>query len=339
MRALVLHEHGALDKLVYEPHYRDPVCGPADVLLRTRACALNYHDVFTRRGMPGIKLRLPLILGNDAAGEVVQVGSEVSDFRPGDRVLVDPTDRVNPGFLGETMDGGLGEFLRVPAHMLIPLDGQVDFASAAALPVAYGTAHRMMLERGRIQAGETVLILGASGGVGTGCVQLAKSAGATVVVCASTDEKLARLKACGADIGINYATSDWMAECHRLFGRATTRGAASRGLDMVVNFTGGESWTRALRVLRRDGRMLTCGATAGFDPKEDIRYIWTFELNIIGSNGWSRGDILALLDMVKAGTLRPIQHEQRYRLADGREAMRQLEDRLTFGKVIVEPNP
>lgn len=339
MRALVLHEHGGLDKLVYEPAYRDPVCGPADVLIRTRACALNYHDVFTRRGMPGIKLKLPLIVGNDAAGEVVQVGSAVTGFKPGDRVLVDPINRVEPGFLGETLDGGLGEFVRLPAHMLIPLDDDIDFATAVALPVAYGTAHRMMYERGRIQAGETVLILGASGGVGTCCVQLAKRVGAKVIVCASSEEKLARLKECGADIGINYASQDWVAECHRRFGRATTRGTAGGGLDMVVNFTGGDTWTRGLRVLRRDGRMLTCGATAGFDPKEDLRYIWTFELNIVGSNGWSRGDILALLDMVKAGTLRPVLHDKRYALADGREAMRQIEDRLTFGKVIVESRP
>lgn len=337
MRALVLHEHGGLEKLVYQPEYRVPVCGPGDALIRTRACALNYHDVFTRRAMPGIKLRLPLIVGNDAAGEVVQVGSEVTEFREGDRVLVDPINRAGPGFLGETMDGGLGEFICLPAHMLIPLDDAIDFATAAALPVAYGTAHRMMYQRGRIQEGETVLILGASGGVGNCCVQLAKRAGATVVVCASSDAKLARLAQCGADIGINYATQDWVAECHRQFGRATTRGGIGGGLDMVVNFTGGDTWTRGLRVLRRDGRMLTCGATAGFDPKEDIRYIWTFELNIIGSNGWSRGDILALLDMVRAGTLRPILHGTRYALADGREAMRQIEDRLTFGKVIVEP--
>lgn len=336
MQAIVLREHGGLDKLVFETAYPDPVCGPGDAIIRTRACALNYHDVFTRRGMPGIKLKLPLIVGNDAAGEVVETGREVSGFKPGDRVLVDPTNRVDAGFLGETMDGGLGEFVCVPAHMLIPLDDSVDFATAAALPVAYGTAHRMMIERARIGAGETVLILGASGGVGTGCVQLAKRAGATVVVCASTDEKLARLKECGADIGINYATRDWVAECHRLFGKARTRGEQSRGIDMVVNFTGGDTWTRALRVLRRDGRMVTCGATAGFDPKEDIRYIWTFELNIIGSNGWSRADILALLDMVKAGSLHPILNERRYALREGREAMRQIEDRLTFGKVIVE---
>lgn len=336
MRAIVLREHGGLDKLVYETGYPDPVCGPEDAIIRTRACALNYHDVFTRRGMPGITLKLPLIVGNDAAGEVVQIGSEVAGVKPGDRVLIDPTDRVNPGFLGETLDGGLGEFVRVPAHMLVPLDDGIDFATAAALPVAYGTAHRMMIERGRIQAGETVLILGASGGVGTCCVQLAKRAGATVVVCASSDEKLARLQQCGADIGINYATQDWVAECHRQFGRASTRSRSAGGLDMVVNFTGGDTWTPGLRVLRRNGRMLTCGATAGFEPKEDIRYIWTFELNIVGSNGWSRSDILTLLDLVRAGELRPVLHPTRYALVDGREAMRQLDQRLTFGKIIVE---
>ena len=336
MRAIVLRQHGGLEQLVFETDYPDPVCAPGDVLIRTRACALNYHDVFTRRGMPGITLTLPLLVGNDAAGEVVEVGSEVTHFQPGDRVLVDPTNRVQGGFMGETFDGGLGEFIRLPAHMLIALDPAIDFASAAALPVAYGTAHRMMVGRGRVQAGETVLILGASGGVGTCCVQLAKQAGATVVACASTDDKLAYLRACGADVVINYATQDWVAECHRRFGRATTRKGPGGGVDMVVNFTGGDTWTRGLRVLRRDGRMLTCGATAGFDPKEDIRYIWTFELNIIGSNGWSRGDILTLLGMVKADTLRPMLHQQRYPLAEGREAMRQIEDRLAYGKVIVE---
>ncbi|MBI3505691.1 MAG: zinc-binding dehydrogenase [Proteobacteria bacterium] len=337
MRAVVLHEHGDLDRLVYEPAYRDPVCGPGDALVRVRACALNYHDVFTRRGMPGIKLGLPLIVGNDAAGEIAAVGADVRDFKIGDRVVVDPIDRVDPGFLGETLDGGLAEFVRVPSHMLIPLDPAVDFVAAAALPVAYGTAHRMMVDRGRIKAGETVLILGASGGVGTCCIQLAKQAGATVAVCASSDEKLTRLKSVGADYGINYATGDWVAECHKLFGRASTRRRTTGGLDMVVNFTGGDAWTKGLRVLRRDGRMVTCGATAGYDPKEDIRYIWTFELNIIGSNGWSREDVTRLLAMVKAGTLRPVLHDRRYGLAEAREAMRQIEERLAVGKVIVEP--
>lgn len=337
MRAVVLYEHGGLDNLVFEPAYRDPRPGPGEVVLRVRACSLNYHDVFTRKGMPGIKVPMPIILGIDVAGEVVEIGPDVADFAVGDRVLVDPIDRQKGGLLGETMDGGLAEYVQLPAHMLIKLDDAIDFADAAALPVAYGTAHRMMKVRGQLKAGETVLILGASGGVGTCCVQLAKEAGATVVVCASSDEKLARLKDLGADIGINYATTDWMAECHRLFGRARVFGGDSGGVDVVINFTGGDTWTRSLRVLRRDGRVLTCGATAGYDPKEDLRYIWTFELNVIGSNGWTRQDILTLLDLVKARRLVPVLHPRRFGVDEGREALRLLDDRLVSGKVIVEP--
>ena len=174
MRAVVTYDHGGLDRMIYEPTYCDPVVGTGDVLLRMRACTLNYHDVFTRRGMPGIKIPMPLILGIDVAGEVAAVGSEVVGTAVGNRVLVDPIDRVNGGLLGESFDGGLAEFVRVPAHMLVPLPDDVTFADAAALPVAYGTAFRMMLARGRIKPGETVLVLGASGGVGSCCVQLAK---------------------------------------------------------------------------------------------------------------------------------------------------------------------
>lgn len=338
MRAVVLHEHGGPEKLIYESDYREPAIGAGDVLLRMRACALNYHDLFTRRGMPGITSPLPLILGNDLAGEIAAVGPEVTGFAPGDRVLVDPIDRIAGGFLGDTMDGGLAELVRVPAHMLVKLDPAIDFGEAAALPVAYGTAHRMMLTRGAIKAGETVLVLGASGGVGTCCVQLAKLAGATVVACASTEAKLAPLKSLGADIGINYAQTDWVAECRRRFGRPRVfdRKAAG-GIDMVVNFTGGETWTQSLKVLRRGGRLVTCGATAGYDPPEDIRYIWTFELNILGSNGWTRDDVLALIDLVRARKLKPVLHPRRFCLAETRDAMALLEQRVVVGKIIVSP--
>jgi alcohol dehydrogenase len=338
MRAMVLYEHGGLDKLIYEPDYRDPTPGPGDVLVRMRACALNYHDLFTRKGMPGIKVPLPLIAGNDVAGDIAAMGPGVAGFTVGERVLVDPTDRVAGGFLGETMDGGLAELVRVPAHMLLKLDPAIDYAEAAALPVAYGTAHRMMLTRGGIKAGETVLILGASGGVGTCCVQLAKQAGATVVACASSEPKLEHLKALGADVGINYVSSDWVAECRRLFGRPRVfAGKESGGVDVVVNFNGGDSWTKSLKVLRRGGRLLTCGATAGYDPPEDIRYIWTFELNILGSNGWKREDITALLGLVRSRKLKPVLHPRRFGLADAREAMELLEARAMVGKVIVTP--
>jgi alcohol dehydrogenase len=337
MRAVVIHEHGGLDRLVYEPAYPDPVPGPGDVLLRMKACTLNYHDVFTRKGMPGIKIPMPVILGIDVAGEIVEVGADVRNLKAGQRVLVDPIDRVNGGLLGETFDGGLAELVRVPAHMVIPLPDGIDYADAAALPVAYGTAYRMMVTRGKIKPGEKVLVLGASGGVGTCCVQLAKQAGATVIACASSDGKLERLKRLGADVGINYATTDWVAECRRLFGRARVFHKDEGGVDVVVNFTGGDTWVPSLRVMRRDGRLLTCGATAGYDPHEDLRLIWTFELNIVGSNGWSREDVHALLDLVRGGKLKPALHPQRFPIEAAAQAMKLLDDRQIYGKVVVEP--
>jgi len=337
MRAVVTYEHGGLDRMVYEPSYRDPIPEADDVLVRVRACTLNYHDVFTRKGMPGIKINMPLILGIDVAGEIAAVGRDVKDLSIGQRVLVDPIDRVKGGLLGETFDGGLAELVRVPAHMIVPLADDVSFADAAALPVAYGTAYRMMVTRGKIKAGEKVLILGASGGVGTCCVQLAKQAGATVIACASSDEKLDRLKELGADFGINYAQGDWVAECRRQFGRARVFGRDEGGVDVVVNFTGGETWVPSLRVMRRDGRLLTCGATAGYDPHEDLRLIWTFELNIVGSNGWSRDDVLALLDLVRTGKLKPALHPDRFSVENAAKAMRLLDDRQVYGKVVIEP--
>jgi alcohol dehydrogenase len=338
MRAVVVYEHGGLDRLVYEPAYRDPVAGPGDVILRVRACTLNYHDVFTRRGMPGIKVPMPIILGIDVAGEIVALGPEVGGFAIGDRVLVDPIERVHGGLLGETFDGGLAERVRVPAHMLIRLPDDVGFAEAAALPVAYGTAYRMMLTRGKIRPGEKVLVLGASGGVGTCCVQLARQAGATVIACASSDEKLARLRQLGADVGINYATTDWVAECRRLFGRPRVSRRDEGGIDVVVNFTGGDTWVPSLKVMRRDGRLLTCGATAGYDPAEDLRLIWTFELNVVGSNGWSRDDILALLGLVRERKLDPVLHPERFPLERAADAMRLLDERGVYGKVVVSPD-
>lgn len=337
MRAVVTYQHGGLDQMIYEAAYRDPVPGPGDVILRVRACTLNYHDVFTRRGMPGIKIPMPLIMGIDVAGEVVETGANVVGISVGQRVLVDPIDRVDGGLLGETFDGGLAELVRVPAHMIVPLPDEVSFAQAAALPVAYGTAYRMMNTRGKIQPGEKVLILGASGGVGTCCVQLAKQAGATVIACASSDDKLERLKELGADYGINYATEDWVAECRKRFGRARVSQKDEGGIDVVVNFTGGDTWVPSLRVMRRDGRLLTCGATAGYDPHEDLRLIWTFELNIVGSNGWSRDDVLALLDLVKTGKLEPALHPERFSVENAANAMRLLDERRVYGKVVIEP--
>jgi alcohol dehydrogenase len=180
VKAAIVRDHGGPKALEVVKDWPVPAIGEGDVLLKVKAASLNYHDVFTRRGMPGIKLNLPVVPALDIAGEIAEIGPGVTGFAMGDRVLVDPINRVEGGLMGETVDGGLQEYARVRAHQLIRLPGNVTFAQAASLPVAYGTAQRMMATQGRVGPGEKVLILGASGGVGTGAVLLAKLAGAYV---------------------------------------------------------------------------------------------------------------------------------------------------------------
>ena len=336
MKAVVLRKHGE-DGLHYETDFPDPAPGAGDVVVRVRAASLNYHDIFTSRGMPGIKIPMPAIMGLDVAGEITATGPGVSGWTMGDRVLGDPINRVEGGLTGETVHGGLAEYCRLRAHQLVKIPDGVGFAEAAALPCAYGTARRMMFTNGRVKAGEKVLILGASGGVGVCCVQLAKVAGATVIAATGSPEKAARLRGLGADDTINYTQEDFVQAIYARYGKPVRRGAGSdRGVDVVVNYTGGDTWTRSLRVLRVGGRLLTCGATAGYDPPEDIRFIWTFELQILGSNGWAREDIAALLDMVQSGRLKAVV-DMTYPLERAAEALARLENRQVFGKLVIVP--
>ena len=336
MKALVLREHGEAG-LRLESGFPDPVPGEGDVVVRVRATSLNYHDVFTRRGMPGIRIAMPAIMGLDVAGEIAAIGPGVTGWQIGDRVVGDPINRVEGGLVGETVHGGLAEYCRLRAHQLVRIPERVSFEQAAALPCAYGTARRMMHTNGHIAVGEKVLILGASGGVGVCCVQLAKFAGATVIAATSSEDKAARLRALGADHIVNYAEQDFVQEVYRLYGKPARRGKGSdQGVDVVVNYTGGDSWTKSLRVLKVGGRLLTCGATAGYDPPEDIRFIWTFELKILGSNGWAREDITALLDMVETGRLEAV-IDDTFPLERAPEALARLEQRQVFGKLVVTP--
>jgi alcohol dehydrogenase len=337
MRAMVLREQGSAAKPVLKTGFPDPVASDGDVVVRVRATSLNYHDVFTSRGMPGIKVPMPAILGLDCAGEIVEVGPGVDGWHCGDRVLVDPRNRVEGGLMGETIHGGLAELCRARAHQLIRIPENVSYVEAAALPCAYGSALRMMYTIGGVSKSERVLILGASGGVGVCCVQLAKLAGAAVIACAGTPEKLARLKQLGADHTVNYTESDFVQQVYALYGKPARRGSGTnQGVDVVVNYTGGDTWVKSLRCLRVGGRLLTCGATAGYDPAEDIRFIWTFELKILGSNSWEREDLMQVLESVGTGALKVIV-DRTFPLEDAAEALRQIENREVFGKLVVIP--
>ena len=326
MRAIVVKAHGGLDQIALVD-WPEPKAAPGQAVVAVRACGLNYLDIFVRRGMPGLPVQMPRIPGGDISGVVADVGAGVGREWIGRRVLVDP--HIKPGgALGEHDHGGLCERIAIDAENLIALPDDVSFEDAAALPIAYGTAWRMMRTRGQVRAGERVLILGASGGVGTACVQIAKNAGATVIACASSPGKLAQLRALGADHLIDYTREDFSARAWELTGR--------KGCDVIVNYTGGDTWVPSLRALARHGRLLTCGATAGYDPKTDIRYIWRREVNVVGANGWTRSDLEELLEEVRHHRIKPI-IDRVFPLEESREAMRVLEDREVFGKVLVRP--
>ena len=285
MKAVILEKHGGLEQLRYVTDFPDPKVAEEHVVIRVKATSFNYHDVFTVRGMPGIKVPMPMIIGLDIAGEILEVGPGVDvQWKKGDRVLVNPLNRQK-GLMGEMMHGGLAEKCLVAEHQLIRMPGNVKFEEAASLPVAYGTAHRMIVTHDTIKQGDKVLILGASGGVGTGCVLLAKMRGAEVIACASSADKLARLKELGADHVINYKETDFSKWAVEKYGKPQRR-TYEGGVDVVINFTGGDTWAPTLRCVKRSGKILVCGATAGYDPKEDLRYIWSFELQVIGSNSF-----------------------------------------------------
>jgi len=333
MKALLLRQHGGLENLQVGDH-PVPKAAEGHVVIRVRASSFNYHDVFTVRGMPGIKVPLPVIIGLDMAGEIAEVGPGVRGWKPGDRVLVNPLNKKK-GLMGEMLDGGMAQYCLVAADQLIAMPANVSFEDAAALPVAYGTAHRMLITHDTVKAGERVLVLGASGGVGTGCVILAKLLGAEVIAAAGSAEKMRRLKELGADEAINYQELDFSKWAIERYGKPQRR-SYDGGVDVVINFTGGETWLPSLKCLKRGGKLLVCGATAGYDPKEDLRYIWSFELKIIGSNSFYDDNLEGLMDLIQAGKIKPV-IDKVLPLDQAREGLRLIQDREVIGKVVVTP--
>jgi NADPH:quinone reductase-like Zn-dependent oxidoreductase len=334
MKALLLRKHGSLDDLDVVADHPVPAAVEGHVVIRVGASSFNYHDVFTVRGMPGIKVPLPVVIGLDMAGEITEVGSGVTGWKVGDRVLVNPLNKKK-GLMGEMLDGGMAEYCLVAADQLIAMPAGVGFDEAAALPVAYGTAHRMLITHDTVRKGDRVIILGASGGVGTGCVILAKHLGAEVIACTSSAEKMEKLKELGADEVLNVKETDFSKWAVEKYGKPQRR-SYDGGVDVVINFTGGDTWHPSLRCLKRGGRLLVCGATAGYDPKEDLRYVWSFELKIIGSNSFYDDDLRALMKLIADGKMRPVV-DKVLPLEQAREGLRLIQDREVIGKVVVAP--
>jgi alcohol dehydrogenase len=277
---------------------------------------------------------LPVVIGLDMAGEITEVGAGVAGWKAGDRVLVNPVN-VKKGLMGEMLDGGMAEYCLVAADQLVAMPAGVTFENAASLPVAYGTAHRMLITHNTVKKGDRVLILGASGGVGTGCILLAKLLGAEVIACTSSPEKMRRLKEMGADEAINVNEVDFSKWAVEKYGKPQRR-SYEGGVDVVINYTGGDTWHPSLRCLKRGGKLLVCGATAGHDPKEDLRYIWSFELNVMGSNSFYDENLSALMKLIAEGKFKPV-IDKVLPLEQAREGLRLIQDREIFGKVVVTP--
>ncbi|HVB58938.1 MAG TPA: zinc-binding dehydrogenase [Candidatus Acidoferrales bacterium] len=341
MKAVVFSGHGGPNVL----HYTDlpePTIGAKEVLVRVRACALNHLDIWIRRGLPGVAIALPHVLGSDIAGEVAKTGEGVSTVRAGDRVLLAPgiscgacvhclegRDNLCRQYtlFGYLVDGGYAQFVKAPVVNVIPIPARLTFEQAAAVPLVFLTAWHMLITRARLQPAEEVLILGGGSGVGSAAIQIAKCTGARVIATAGSEAKLAKAKELGADEVVLHSGGDFGNEVKRLTNR--------RGVDVVLEHVGRVTWEQSLRSLAVGGRLVTCGATTGFEGAVDIRYLFSRNLSIIGTYMGGKGELFAVLDLVDRGLLKPV-IDRVMPLEQATQAHERLENREHFGKIVLQ---
>ena len=341
MKALVFYEHGDLEVLRVADVPR-PQPGPGEVLVEVKASALNHLDIWVRLGWPGLRLTMPHILGADGAGVVAALGEGVTGIEVGTRCAIDPgvnrtqddytrrgLDSVSPGYsiIGEHAPGFHAEYAVAPASNLLPLPEGVDFTSAAAASLVFLTAWRMLIHQARVRAGESVLILGAGGGVNSAAIQIAVHAGCTVYATTSSQAKMDRARELGADLVLNYRDDPgWSGTIYNLTGK--------RGVDVVVDNVGQATWGDSLRVVARGGRVVCVGNTSGPIAQTDIRLIFTKQISIIGSTMGSHQDYRDVMALIFDGTYQPV-IDRVMPLDQGVEAMAILERGEQFGKIVL----
>lgn len=343
MKAVVFEQHGPLDNVIVSDIPK-PEIGPDEVLLSVKAAALNRLDLWVLAGWPGLNLKLPHVLGSDGAGVVAAVGERVTAVSVGDRVAVNPTlscghcryceagrENLCDSFaiLGEHVDGFLASYTAVPARNLLPLPDHVTFAEAAAASLVFVTAWHSLIKRGGLRAGESVLVVGAGGGVNTAAIQIAKLAGAgPIYVVGSSVEKLAQAQALGADVLINRQETDW--------GKAIFQATNRRGVDVVIDNVGAATYRASLRALRKGGRLLTVGNTSGATFEFDNRFIFGKHLSIIGSTMGPMADYREVMGLIFNGRLQPV-IDSIHPLAHGPDVVRTLAQNQVIGKLVLEP--
>jgi NADPH:quinone reductase-like Zn-dependent oxidoreductase len=326
VRAVRIHADGGPEVLVIED-VPDPAAGPGEVLIRLRASALNHLDVWIRKGLPSVPK--PRILGADGAGVVEAIGEGVEGFAPGDRVVINPGVEAANGsihVIGEHGDGTNAELIAVPATNVHPIPGGLSFEEAAAFPLVFETAYRMLVTRARLEPGEWVLLWGIGSGVSTAGLAIAKALGARTIVTSSSDAKLARAVGLGADVTVNHAAGDVKAVVKEATG--------GHGADVVVEHVGEATWRTSLDVAAREGRIAVCGATSGPNPPAALHRIWWKQLTILGSTMGTRADFAGAYALVSEGRARPVVDEV-FPLDEIRAAHARLEAGEQLGKVVL----
>ncbi len=342
MKALYFKEHGDLDVIQYDD-VADPKPGVGEVLVRVRACAINHLDIWVRRGWPGLKLEMPHWCGADVAGEIIELGEGVSGWEIGQRVVVDPGINIledeftrrgeftlSPGYLvlGEQMRGGAAEYLAIPTRNLAIMPEDLDYSEAAAPLLVSLAAWRMLIHQGKLRAGESVLVVGAGGGVNSMAIQIAKLAGARVFVVAGNKEKAARALELGADTILDRSKVDWVREIYRL--------THKRGVDVVVDNVGMATISNSMKAVVHGGRIVIIGNTSGPHAEIDMRFIFGKQISLIGSTMGSHQDFRDVTTLLWSGKLRPV-IDRVMPLNRGKEAYSILERGEQFGKIVLTP--
>ncbi len=339
MKAVRIHKFGGPEVLIYED-VPDPQPRKDQVLVRVKACSLNHLDIWVRKGLPGVKL--PHILGSDVAGEIAEIGEYVTGLKAGQRVIVAPMHfcghcpKCLAGIqnqcreftvLGNAIDGGNCELIAVPAANVIPIPDSLDYIQAASVPLVFVTAWHMLVGLANVRPGQTVLVLGASSGVGIAAIQIAKMFHCRVITTAGDEGKLEKAKALGADFGIDHYKQKIADEVRRITNK--------EGVDIVVEHVGAATWDDSLRSLKTGGTLVTCGATTGPEVKLELRHLFARQLRLLGSYMGTMAELLEVLGQVFAGRLKPVV-DRTFPLSEIREAHEYLEKSRMFGKVILK---
>lgn len=342
MKCVRIYEHGGPDKLIYE-EIPIPKIGTGEVLVNVAATSVNHIDLWVRQGLPAVKFRLPMIPGVDAAGIVAEKGDAITHVKAGDRVVVaqgiscghcthclNGDDNLCKDYIliGEHRDGADAEYLAVPGRNVLPLSERISFEDAAATALVFLTAWQMVVDKACVKPGDDVLINGASSGVGSAALQIAKLYGARVIAATSTDQKAAKAKELGANEVINYKRENLLEEVRRL--------TAKRGVDIIIDHVGKSMWEQSIKSLTKGGKLVTCGATSGYDAVTDLRYVYYKQLQILGSTMGRKGDLITIFKFVEQGKLKPV-IDRVMPLREVREAHRIVEEGKHFGKIVLIP--